>query len=206
MDADRQSRIWIDDAHAIFRRGIAACLTSIDLAVVGQSALLRPPPLLDHVDLLIFEAVPSSMRLVLRFTRQGSVRLLALAHDSRDVVICELLEAGVSAVLPHADLTCEALISAARAVLSGNAVVPAPVMPGILAHARSAGRQAPGTLSEREREVLKWLADGSDTREIANGLCFSERTVKNVVHDILMKLNCRTRAHAVAMATRSGVI
>jgi hypothetical protein len=36
MDADRQSRIWIDDAHAIFRRGIATCLTSIDLAVVGQ--------------------------------------------------------------------------------------------------------------------------------------------------------------------------
>ena len=98
------------------------------------------------------------------------------------------------------------MISAVRAVLSGNAVVPAPVMPGVLAHARSAGRQAPGTLSERERDVLKLLADGSDTREIASGLCFSERTVKNVVHDILMKLNCRTRAHAVAMATRAGVI
>jgi DNA-binding CsgD family transcriptional regulator len=37
-------------------------------------------------------------------------------------------------------------------------------------------------------------------------LCFSERTVKNIVHDVLMKLNCRNRAHAVAMATRQGVI
>jgi DNA-binding NarL/FixJ family response regulator len=206
MGAERQSRIWIDDGHAIFRRGIAACLTAIDLTVVGQSALLRPPPLLNRVDLLIFEAEPNSIRMVLRFSREGSAGLLALVHDPRDVVVCELLEAGISAVLPHADLTCEALISAVRAVLSGNAVVPAPVMPGVLAHARSAGRQAPGTLSEREREVLKLLADGSDTREIAIGLCFSERTVKNVVHDILMKLNCRTRAHAVAMATRAGVI
>jgi DNA-binding NarL/FixJ family response regulator len=206
MDADRQSRIWIDDAHAIFRRGIAACLNSIDFTVVGQSALLRPPPLLDRVDLLVFEAAPTSVRSVRRFTREGSAGLLALVHDARDVVVCELLEAGISAVLPHADLTCEALISAVRAVLSGNAVVPAPVMPGVLAHARSAGRQAPGTLSERERDVLKLLAEGSDTREIASGLCFSERTVKNVVHDILMKLNCRTRAHAVATATRAGVI
>ena len=45
-----------------------------------------------------------------------------------------------------------------------------------------------------------------DTSDIAVQLCYSERTVKNVVHDILMKLNCRTRAHAVALATRSGVI
>lgn len=65
---------------------------------------------------------------------------------------------------------------------------------------------ATGGLTDREREVLRWLAEGSDTLEIAHGMCFSERTVKNVVHDILMKLNCRTRAHAVAMATRSGVI
>ena len=122
-------------------------------------------------------------------------------------MVCELLEAGVHGVLPHAELTCEALISAVRAVVSGAAVVvPAQVMPRVL-HPRPGHRpQTPGSLSDREREVLRWLAEGSDTREIASGLCFSERTVKNVVHDILMKLNCRTRAHAVALATRSGVI
>jgi DNA-binding NarL/FixJ family response regulator len=121
-------------------------------------------------------------------------------------VICELLEAGVAAVLPHAELTCETLLNTVRAVLTGVAVVPAASMPRVLQHARATGRQVPGALSDREREVLKWLAEGSDTREIASELCFSERTVKNVVHDILMKLNCRTRAHAVALATRSGVI
>ena len=50
------------------------------------------------------------------------------------------------------------------------------------------------------------LADGEDTRGIAQGLCYSERTVKNVVHDVLTKLSCRTRAQAVATATRAGII
>jgi DNA-binding NarL/FixJ family response regulator len=63
-----------------------------------------------------------------------------------------------------------------------------------------------GALSPRERDVLRLLADGLDTREIAVDLCYSERTVKNVVHDVLMKMHCRTRAHAVALATREGVI
>jgi DNA-binding NarL/FixJ family response regulator len=53
---------------------------------------------------------------------------------------------------------------------------------------------------------LRLLAEGSDTRGVAEDLCISERTVKNVVHDVLTKLNCRTRAQAVALATREGVI
>ena len=63
-----------------------------------------------------------------------------------------------------------------------------------------------GQAFDRERAVLRLLAEGSDTLEMAHALCFSERTVKNIVHDVLMKLNCRTRAHAVALATRSGAI
>jgi len=202
----RQSRVWIDDVHAMFRRGLAACLLTANVVIAGQSASLQPVPRLSELDLLIFEVSPSSLRQVLRINTNSSARLLALAHDPRDPLVCELLETGVHGVLPHADLTCEALISAVRAVVAGAAVVPAQVMPRVLHHARATGWQTPGSLSDREREVLRWLAEGSDTREIASGLCFSERTVKNVVHDILMKLNCRTRAHAVALATRSGVI
>lgn len=206
MEPEHRSAVWVDDSNAIFRRGLTACLMSSDLAVVGQSSALRPAPVLHQVDLLMFEALTTSIRQVRQLNQHRTTRLLALCHDPRDVVICELLEAGVAAVLPHAELTCETLLNTVRAVLTGVAVVPAESMPRLLEHARATGRQVPGALSDREREVLKWLAEGSDTREIASGLCFSERTVKNVVHDILMKLNCRTRAHAVALATRSGVI
>lgn len=61
-------------------------------------------------------------------------------------------------------------------------------------------------LTDREFDVLRMLADGESTRGIAERLNYSERTVKNIVHDLLAKMGCRTRAHAVALATRQGVI
>jgi DNA-binding NarL/FixJ family response regulator len=61
-------------------------------------------------------------------------------------------------------------------------------------------------LTDREYEVLRMLADGESTRGIAEQLSYSERTVKNIVHDLLVKLNCKTRAHAVALAAQQGVI
>jgi DNA-binding CsgD family transcriptional regulator len=63
---------------------------------------------------------------------------------------------------------------------------------------RSGWRAEPSTSSGRSASA--------STREIAGALAYSERTVKNVVHDLMMKLNCRNRAHAVALATRQGVI
>jgi DNA-binding NarL/FixJ family response regulator len=61
-------------------------------------------------------------------------------------------------------------------------------------------------LTDREYDVLRMLADGENTREIAHRLSYSERTVKNIVRDLLVKLNGKTRAHAVALAARQGVI
>lgn len=61
-------------------------------------------------------------------------------------------------------------------------------------------------LTDRECQVLRLLADGGSTREIAGHMCYSERTVKNIVRSLLDKLNCRTRAQAVALAARQGAV
>jgi DNA-binding NarL/FixJ family response regulator len=61
-------------------------------------------------------------------------------------------------------------------------------------------------LSTREVAVLRLLADGFDTAEVARALCWSERTVKNAVHDITTRLRLRNRTHAVAYALRRGLI
>lgn len=198
--------VWVDDSHAIIRRGMWACLTGDGFTVVGESNGFRPLPRLQSVDILVFECLDASLRRAVRLTEGTDTRLIATVHEPRADGVCQLLEAGVRAVLRHEDLTAEGLAATVKAVGAGATAAPTDVLLRALVHARHVGITETGSLTDREREVLRWLAEGSDTLEIAHGMCFSERTVKNVVHDILMKLNCRTRAHAVALATRSGVI
>jgi DNA-binding NarL/FixJ family response regulator len=61
-------------------------------------------------------------------------------------------------------------------------------------------------LTDRETKVLRLVADGFDTAEIATNLAYSERTVKNVIHDVTARLQLRNRSHAVAYALRAGLI
>ena len=68
------------------------------------------------------------------------------------------------------------------------------------------GRPTLARLTEREQQVLALIAQGHPTREVAQELCYSERTVKNVLHDVVTKLNARSRSQAVAHAVREGLI
>ncbi len=61
-------------------------------------------------------------------------------------------------------------------------------------------------LTEREVAVLRLLAEGLDTAEVARHLSYSERTVKSVVQDVTRRHNLRNRTHAVAYAMRQGLI
>ncbi|MET0864190.1 MAG: helix-turn-helix transcriptional regulator, partial [Nakamurella sp.] len=54
--------------------------------------------------------------------------------------------------------------------------------------------------------VLKLVAGGHDTAEIASLLSYSQRTVKNILHDVTTRLQLRNRSHAVAYAVREGLI
>ena len=61
-------------------------------------------------------------------------------------------------------------------------------------------------LEDRERDVLRLLADGIGTPEIANRLSYSERTVKNIIHQLLTRMQLHNRTHAVAFALRNGLL
>ena len=63
-----------------------------------------------------------------------------------------------------------------------------------------------GVLTQREAQVLELLAEGLNNREIGDGLYLSEETVKSHVKTLLEKLHARSRAHAVALALRSGLL
>jgi DNA-binding NarL/FixJ family response regulator len=62
------------------------------------------------------------------------------------------------------------------------------------------------TLSARDVNVLRLLADGRSTAAIADDLAYSESTIKNVIRDLVRAMGARNRAHAVAMAIRACVI
>lgn len=66
--------------------------------------------------------------------------------------------------------------------------------------------QRVAALSDREREVLRLIADGRETEEIARELCYSARTVVGVVQDVTRRFRLRNRAHAVAFVLRTGML
>ena len=206
MLAQRPPTVWIDDSHAIVRRGMAACLQSADFVVRGESSTLAPEPNVAGLDLLVFEYGGPTLRRAVRLAEGGRTRLVATVRDVTEQDVRELVDAGVGAVLPHSTLTPETLVACLRAVVAGTVTLPGDMLARLLLHVTQTSHLGPTGLNPRGRSVLRLLADGMDTRGIAEDLCFSERTVKNVVHDVLTKLNCRTRAQAVAVATREGVI
>ena len=94
------------------------------------------------------------------------------------------------------------------AAVDGTGVVTAELLRELLDGLAANGldRPAPARLTDREQQVLSLIAEGHPTREVAERLCYSERTVKNVLHDVVTKLNARSRSQAVAFAVREGLI
>ncbi|MFC6016069.1 LuxR family transcriptional regulator [Plantactinospora solaniradicis] len=206
MQTQRPPSVWVDNGHAIVRRGMVACLQQAGFVVRGESAALVPTPTVDRIDVLLFESEGTALRRAVRLAAGRPTGLVATIRVATEQQVREIVDAGVAAVLPHDTLTPESLVASVRAVVAGAVTLPGDLLARLLTHVMQTANLGPTGLNPRERSVLRLLAEGLDTRGIAEDLCFSERTVKNVVHDVLTKLNCRTRAQAVALATREGAI
>ena len=103
-------------------------------------------------------------------------------------------------------LTPESLEADVRATLQGAGVLPSDLLSGLLVAVR-AGRRA--HLAADQPRGAGAPADRRRPRDEGGRraeLCYSERTVKNVLHDVVTKLGARTRSHAVAHAVRAGLI
>ena len=200
------ARVWVDDRHPVFRRGIASLLAADGFAVAGESAALDPVPDPHVLDVLVFEAIPSSFAKAVNSPRHAGVRFVAVLPVLREQLVYEALDAGVAAVLLREELQPMTLLGTVRAVAAGNTTLPSDLVPRLLARAAHEASAGSRVLSDREMAVLRLLSEGNDTCQIGDTLGYSERTVKNIVHDMLMKMNCRNRVHAVALATREGLI
>jgi DNA-binding NarL/FixJ family response regulator len=152
-------------------------------------------------------------RSVRALQRNGSLRVILVVGNLDDANLLAGIEAGASGFLRRAEAVAERLTAVIHATASGDGSVPPDLLGRLLTHMSNIqsnvlsprGMTLSG-LSEREIEVLRLVADGLETSEIAARLCYSERTVKGVVHEITTRLRLRNRAQAVAYAVRQGLI
>ncbi|MCX5355706.1 response regulator transcription factor [Streptomyces mirabilis] len=136
--------------------------------------------------------------------RQLPVLLVADAVSERNLV--HSVSLGVVGVLLRAEVRFADLVEAARNALLGQSPMPASMIRTILNRLRvlESGRSRVPELTPREVNVLQLVAEGLRTAEIAAHLNYSERTIKNILHEMITRLNLRNRTQAVAYAIRSG--
>lgn len=152
-------------------------------------------------------------RVVRAIARGDRPRTVLVATSIDESTLVAAAEIGVGGLLRRADATADALVRAVTRVAAGEGEVPPDLLGRLLEQVGRLQRQvlAPrglafSGLSPRETEVLRLVAEGHDTSEIAAQMCYSERTVKNVLHDLTTRLQLKNRTHAVAYAMREGLI
>ena len=185
-----------------------------DVAGVAEA---REHAALPEADVIIIDHdAPGAHELMRELSAIGRARTIVCSSRCGEHDVLAAMRAGAVGVLSKETLTPDALVSAMRAAAGGAGVLAPGLLGQLLAGARpngtplSAARTSRGRATEaltaRERRVLSLIADGQATREVARELSYSERAVKNVLHDAVTKLHARSRSKAVARAVRSGLI
>ena len=194
------------------------------LTFVGLASLVRSRP---ELSLLSPDEYAEAEVVIVAVERLGSDAVAMLRQVVADIgapvlLICnditeaELLVAvryRVVAILPRAAVTPDRLTRSVLSAANGEGVMPPNLVGELLKHIERLQRDviAPNGLNAagltpREIDVLRLMADGLDTNEIAGTLAYSERTIKNIVYGLTQRLNLRNRTHAIAYAFRAGVI
>ncbi len=172
--------------------------------VVAKARTLRPRVAVVDVDLAGGAGVALCQAL------HGYGVPVVLISRSDDLDVLALLEAGAQGIVPTAG-GLDDLMIAIRTVLKGQAYLPphmlGSVLQGLIVQRRTrvADESKVSRLSARELEVLQLLTAGADHREIATRLVISPHTAKTHIQRLLGKLEVRSRAEAVALATANGI-
>ncbi|MEV5511698.1 LuxR C-terminal-related transcriptional regulator [Streptomyces flaveolus] len=208
--------------HALDGRVPVAVSAPDPISREGAISQLRRHPEVDlreesgpgTVALLIEDALDeTALTRLRRIVRSEGARAVLVVGAIRETELLDVVECGVGAIVWRHEATAHRLVQAVLAASRGDGDLPADLIGRLISqvgtlHRGAAGRPgAPSLgLAPREVDVLRLVADGLDTGEIAGKLSYSERTVKNVMHGLTTRLHLRNRAHAVAYALREGYI
>ena len=193
--------------------GVAAYLrTYPGITPVAADRLERASVVLVIADRVGEQALAALQRAA-ELAPDREMRFVLVCDDIREPQLLRVLNWGLVSVLPRQETDYERIARALVNARDGKVELPLDAHGWLEERIRLVQRDvlAPHGLTTaglytREVEVLRLLAEGMDTLEIAHRLSYSERTVRNIIHGLLTRMKLRNRAHAVAYALRNGVM
>ncbi|WP_258369448.1 response regulator transcription factor [Georgenia satyanarayanai] len=202
--------VWVSARDPISEAGVVSQLRPRpEVRIVGRD---------EDDDALVAVVISDSLdgdtlRMLRAVQRKGFTRTVLVVGQLEDSDLVTAIEAGVVGLVRRGEATSDRLVAVIRAAATGDGTVPPDLLGRLMDQVGKLQRQVLGPrgltftgLASREIEVLRLIADGYDTGEVARQLSYSERTVKNVLHDVTSRLQLRNRSHAVAYALREGLI
>ena len=214
----QKAKVLIVDDHTIVRDGISALLSlAADIEVVGEAAngkealekarQLNPDVVLMDIAMPIMDGLEATRRIHREFPK---IKVLALTQYDEKEYILSMIEVGARGFVSKTAASSE-LVSGIRAVYQGNSYL-SPVVAKVLvedfqqgAHRREK-EDLYQQLTDREREVLKLVAEGYTTREIADILVLSHKTVEGHKTNLMAKLDIHNKTDLIKYAIRKGII
>lgn len=211
-----ESRIVIAEDHTILREGLRALLSSeAELRVVGEAKdgreaiqcaeQLEPDLILMDLSMPKMNGVEAIREIK---NRIPETRVLALTVHKAEEFVLEVLQAGADGYVLK-DASSEELMMAIRSVLGGQRYL-SPAVSQMVIDGYLAGRktcESPwDTLTKREREILKLIAEGHKNKEIADYLCISVKTVEKHRANLMKKLDLHSAAALTAYAMERGLV
>jgi DNA-binding NarL/FixJ family response regulator len=214
-------RVLVADDHEVVRSGFAGLLaTQPDFTVVGTAAdgaeAIRvcrdrnPDVVLMDVRMPGMDGIEATRQLI-QSSAAVRPRVLILTTFDLDEYVYDAIRAGASGFLLK-DVTAERLFDAVRVIAAGDALLAPNVTRRLISEFANLHRPytapsaALATLTPRETEVLRLIAEGLSNPEIAARLTVTEETVKSHVSRMLVKLGLRDRTQAVVTAYETGLV
>ncbi len=207
-------KILVVDDHAILREGVRALLSlNDDFDIVGEAAegkesIKKAKELVPDVVLMDI-AMPGmdGLEATRRIRKENpKVKVLALTQYDNKEYILSVIKAGAAGYVPKRALGSE-LVSAIRAVHKGDSFLyPSAAAALIQDYLQQAEEEPYDRLTDREREILKLIADGHTSREIADILFISLKTVLGHRMKIMKKLDIHNRTELIRYAMRKGLV